>query len=242
MMRRYLCFAVSLVRRSATSRGVPDLAILKSRDASHIGCHLLQISVVRSQSSVVSSDAHGYPGISLLTTDYRLRTTDQVPMPYYDAIVIGGGPAGSSAAISLVNRGARVLLLEATSMPRGKLCGEFITPESFPTLERLGVMQRMLSDGAHRITRASLVASNGNSVQADLSRISANASWAMSLSRSRFDQNLFDRAREAGVECREGVAVKSCTRAGGLSHEVEALSLAKGSKVVFRATVIVDAS
>src|SRR5690349_13093504 len=109
-------------------------------------------------------------------------------MPNYDAIVIGGGPAGSSAAISLANRGARVLLLEATSMPRGKLCGEFITPESFPTLERLGVMQRMLSDGAHKITRASLVAPNGNSVH--LSRISANAPWAMSLSRSRFDQNL----------------------------------------------------
>lgn len=160
----------------------------------------------------------------------------------YDAIVIGGGPAGSSAAISLVNRGARVLLLEATSMPRGKLCGEFITPESFPTLERLGVMQRMLSDGAHKITRAILVASNGNSVQTHLSRISANAPWAMSLSRSRFDQNLFDRAREAGVECREGVAVKSCIRGPKLSHEVEALSLAKGSKVTFRATVIVDAS
>jgi len=163
-------------------------------------------------------------------------------MPDYDAIIIGGGPAGSSAAISLVNRGARVLLLEATSMPRGKLCGEFITPESFPTLERLGVMQRMMSDGAHRITRASLVASNGNSVQTRLSEISANAPWAMSLSRSRFDQKLFDRAREAGVECREGVAVKSCIRGRGLSHEVEALSLAKGSKVVFRATVIVDAS
>jgi geranylgeranyl reductase family protein len=163
-------------------------------------------------------------------------------MSDYDAIVIGGGPAGSSAAISLVNRGARVLLLEATSMPRGKLCGEFIAPEAFPTLERLGVMQRMLSDGAHKITRASLVASNGNAVQTHLSRISANASWALSLSRSRFDQNLFDRAREAGVECREGVSVKSCIRGRGLSHQVEALSLAKGSKVIFRATVIVDAS
>ena len=47
----------------------------------------------------------------------------------YDAIIVGGGPAGSSAAISLAEGGARVLLLEEKRMPRGKLCGEFITPE-----------------------------------------------------------------------------------------------------------------
>src|SRR6185295_18079103 len=118
-MRRYLCFAVSLVRRSATSPGVRDFTILKSRGGSRIGCHLLQMSVavVRSPWSVVSSDAPRIPVIALRrpttttvttdyglrTTDYGLRTTDEIHMPDYDAIVIGGGPAGSSAAISLVS-------------------------------------------------------------------------------------------------------------------------------------------
>lgn len=163
-------------------------------------------------------------------------------MTNYDAIVIGGGPAGSSAAITLANQGARVLLLEEKRMPRAKLCGEFITPEAFPTLERLGVMQRMLSAGAQRITCASLVASNGASVQTHLSEISSDAGWAMSLSRSRFDQILFDRAREAGVDCREGVAVKSCLSERGVAHGVEALSLAEGRNIGFRAPVVIDAS
>ncbi|HSB12222.1 MAG TPA: NAD(P)/FAD-dependent oxidoreductase [Blastocatellia bacterium] len=163
-------------------------------------------------------------------------------MPEFDAIVVGGGPGGCSAAISLAQRGARVLLLEEKHMPRGKLCGEFVTPESFPTLERLGVMQRMISAGAQKIERASLVVSSGKSVQTYISKISENGTWAMSLSRSRFDQILFDRAREAGVECREGVAVKRCLFDSGAPRGVETLLLPEGASASFEAPVIIDAS
>lgn len=163
-------------------------------------------------------------------------------MTHYDAIVIGGGPGGTSAAISLAQRGVRVLLLEEKRMPRGKLCGEFITPESFPTLERLGVMQRMISAGAQKIKRASLVVSSGKSIHTHISNISDNGTWAMSLSRSRFDQVLFDRAREAGVECREGVAVKQCLFDNGVPRGVESLFLPEGATATFEAPVIIDAS
>src|SRR5438552_6936188 len=98
-------------------------------------------------------------------------------MPGYDAIIIGGGPAGSAAAISLAQRGARVLLLEEKRMPRGKLCGEFITPECFPSLERLGVMDRMLAAGSQKITRVRLITAKGKSVQTHISNISNDAPW-----------------------------------------------------------------
>jgi len=163
-------------------------------------------------------------------------------MSSFDAIIIGGGPAGSSAAISLSRRGARVLVLEEKRMPRGKLCGEFITPECFPTLERLGVMDRMLAAGAQKIARASLIVASGKSVQARISKMSDYASWAMSLSRARFDQILFDRAREAGAECLEGVAVNGCAFDGGGPRRVEALSLKDGARVSFEAPAIIDAS
>jgi len=162
-------------------------------------------------------------------------------MSKYDAIIIGAGPAGSSAAITLSQGGARVLVLEEKRMPRGKLCGEFITPECFPTLERLGVMDRMLAAGAQQISQVSLVAPSGKSIHTPVSNMS-NAGWAMSLSRARFDQILFERAQEAGAECLEGIAVSGCVFADGSPSGVEALSLSSGKKVRFEAPLIIDAS
>jgi len=160
----------------------------------------------------------------------------------FDAIIIGGGPAGSAAAISMAHRGARVLVLEEKRMPRGKLCGEFITPECFPTLKRLGVMQHMLGAGAQKISRVSLVAESGKSVESSISEMSdSDSRWAMSLSRSRFDQILFEEAREAGAECLEGYAASGCKFDDGYGT-VEALSLKDGARFSFEAPVIVDAS
>src|ERR1043165_8664547 len=143
-------------------------------------------------------------------------------MTAYDALIIGGGPAGTSAAITLATRGARVLVLEEKRMPRAKLCGEFITPESFPTLERLGVMRSMIEAGAQRLTRLFLVVASGKRVETAIAAMSDVADWAMSLSRARFDQVLFERARAAGADCREGVAVKQCLMEEGRARGVEA--------------------
>ena len=159
-----------------------------------------------------------------------------------DAIIIGGGPAGSSAAISLSQHGARVLVLEEKRMPRGKLCGEFITPECFPTLERLGVMERMIAAGAQKIYRVSLVAPSGKMVTTCVSGMSDQAKWALSLSRAHFDQILFDRAHEAGATCMEGVAVSGCAFDGLGLGRVDALLLKQGTRVSFEAPIIIDAS
>src|SRR5712692_9092780 len=55
----------------------------------------------------------------------------------YDLIIIGGGPAGTSAAISAARRGASVLLLERGRFPRHKVCGEFVSAESLQILRAL---------------------------------------------------------------------------------------------------------
>jgi flavin-dependent dehydrogenase len=56
----------------------------------------------------------------------------RIAMPKrYDAIVIGGGPAGSTTALMLARAGWAVALIEKSQFPRSKVCGEFISASTF---------------------------------------------------------------------------------------------------------------
>lgn len=58
----------------------------------------------------------------------------------YDAIVVGAGPTGSSAAAILGQAMKRVLLIDKTSFPRDKTCGDGVTFKCLASLKRLGVL------------------------------------------------------------------------------------------------------
>src|SRR5258705_1931748 len=76
----------------------------------------------------------------------------------FDLAVIGGGPAGTSAAITAARLGARVLLLERGKLPRQRVCGEFVSAESIDLLTNL--LDRAapnLLEGALRIPEARLL-------------------------------------------------------------------------------------
>jgi len=57
----------------------------------------------------------------------------------FDIAIIGGGLAGLSLSIQCANAGYRTLLFEKETYPFHKVCGEYISNESFPFLEKLGV-------------------------------------------------------------------------------------------------------
>ena len=57
----------------------------------------------------------------------------------FDAVIIGGGPAGSTAAALLAKNGWLVAVIEKADFPRLKVCGEFISSTSFPVLDQIGV-------------------------------------------------------------------------------------------------------
>lgn len=117
----------------------------------------------------------------------------------YDAVIVGGGPAGTSAAISLAARGARVLLAEQKKFPRAKLCGEFISPECLAHFERLGVAERMTSAGGRSLTETVFYSRKGMGVGVPSEWFGAGGA-ALGLSRAEMDARLLARAREAGVE------------------------------------------
>ncbi len=75
-----------------------------------------------------------------------------------DVAVIGAGPAGSTLAALLARRGMSVCLIDREEFPRDKVCGEFLSYDALPILERLGVADQLDALGAPRIERCRVVA------------------------------------------------------------------------------------
>lgn len=81
-------------------------------------------------------------------------------MKKFDVIIIGGGPAGSAAAVLLAKAGWSVAIVEQSSFPRRKVCGEFISASSQPLLHELGIGNFYTSHAGPEITRVGLFAAN----------------------------------------------------------------------------------
>lgn len=111
----------------------------------------------------------------------------------FDAVVVGAGPAGSAAATVLAGFGRRVLLLEKDAFPRHKVCGEFLSADALPSLERLGVRASVEGASEERMTSGSFHLPGGRDVSFDL------PAPAIGISRFRLDDLLASRAREAGA-------------------------------------------
>lgn len=159
----------------------------------------------------------------------------------FDAIIVGGGPAGSSAAIHLASRGARVLLAERERFPREKLCGEFISPECLGHFARLGVLKGMESAGGSQVSETVFYAPSGRALSVPSEWFGGARASALGLSRAEMDARLLERAREVGVRVLEESALAGVLVEGG---RVRGVSLHEsGSRVrEYTAAFTVDAT
>ncbi len=131
-----------------------------------------------------------------------------------DAIVIGGGPAGSSAAAILAEQGYRVLILEREKFPRYHI-GESLIPFTFFPLQRLGLIEKMKASHFVKKYSVCFVTQDGRSSQpfyfhTRYDRETVAQTWQVL--RSEFDQMLLDHARERGVEVHEETKVLELLR------------------------------
>jgi len=115
-------------------------------------------------------------------------------MRKFDIAIIGGGPAGASAAMLLSGRGYSVALVEKKTFPREVLCGEFISREVTEFLKSNLLFNDFLNLGANPIKSFRLIGSNGENVFSPLNFL------AYGIRRSKFDSLLLMKAREKGTE------------------------------------------
>jgi flavin-dependent dehydrogenase len=156
------------------------------------------------------------------------------------ALIVGGGPAGSAAAIALARAGVEAELIERTDGPHDIVCGGFLGWDALAALERLGLDARAL--GARPISRLRLVSAK-RSLEVPLPRMAAG------LSRRALDEALLGAAGKAGAKLSRGKTVRAAdlgTRQVRLDDEEEvaadALVLATGKHELRGANRPVDIS
>ena len=118
----------------------------------------------------------------------------------FDVIVVGGGLAGLSAAIQLAEKNYRVLLIEKNYYPFHRVCGEYISEESRPFLERLGIPVSSMQ--LPEIRRLLVTAPDGTALSTPLKP------GGFGISRYWLDALMASKAKQAGAIVMEGKKVQ----------------------------------
>jgi flavin-dependent dehydrogenase len=158
-----------------------------------------------------------------------------------DVIVIGGGPAGSTAATMLTRRGFAVTLLERERFPREHI-GESLLPASMPILHELGVLDAIEGAGFLKKWGATMVwGAEREPWSWHFRETNLQYPHSYQVSRPEFDQILLRNSTTAGATVREGCRVLEVVIEGNRALGVRYLD-ESGSERTLRARHIVDAS
>jgi flavin-dependent dehydrogenase len=154
-----------------------------------------------------------------------------------DVVVLGSGPAGSAAALTLARGGASVLVVDRTGRPASRV-GEVLPPSAIIILRELKVWERFCTDG--HLPSYGNRSIWGSSSLDDYSFIFDPYGAGWHLDRARFDAMLLEAALAAGATRWSQTHMVRCSRSAAGSWELELLSRGNLSRI--RADFVVDAS
>jgi menaquinone-9 beta-reductase len=132
-----------------------------------------------------------------------------------EVIVVGGGPAGSSAAFHLARAGVDVLLVDRARFPRDKPCAEYLSPQASRILCEMGALEAIEQAGAAQLTGMRVRAPNGLVIHGEFASTHGFRGFrdsGLALRRLALDQILLSRASAVGAKLMEGTAVRDVIR------------------------------
>jgi len=150
-----------------------------------------------------------------------------------EVAIVGAGPAGAAAAITLARAGRSVALIDKARFPRDKICGDGITTGALRILEELGVRPGHVASWTE-VADIHVVSPSHHQATFPLPR--DRGQFAAVMRRTDLDEAIVDQAREAGVTMVEGVEVAGAT--DGADEVV--LELADGRSVVATHVIAAD--
>src|SRR5213596_3733107 len=177
----------------------------------------------------------------VLVWQRALRFYGRMADKVYHAIVVGGGPGGSSTATFLAHARQHVLVLEKERFPRFHI-GESLLPYNRRLFADMGVLETLEKEGFPLKTGAQFHVGNGSKC---LKLIFRNGRYtreatAFQVERSRFDHLLLQHAQKSGAEVRQGITVTRFENTAPDAVTVEARD--HGQPRTFRGRFLIDVS
>ncbi len=159
----------------------------------------------------------------------------------YQAVIIGGGPAGAAAALMLARAGWSVAVVEKAGFPRRKVCGEFVSATAMPLLRDLGVAESFLRLAGPEVRQVGLFV-NDSILTSDMPRADTGGEgaggWGRALGREHLDQLLLRHAAEAGATVWQPWTATALDREGG-RHVCRIVARDKQDVATLRAPVVI---
>ncbi len=128
----------------------------------------------------------------------------------FDVVVVGGGPAGSVAALVLARGGARVALVDKAAFPRDKACGDIVGPRGLQVLAELGISAPV----GRTVGQITVVGPTGRTVGLPCGEGLTYPGHGIAVTRTVFDSLLHDAAVEAGAVAIQARAVEPLEEQG----------------------------
>ena len=158
----------------------------------------------------------------------------------FDVVIVGAGPAGSTAAILLARAGWSVALVEKETFPRRKVCGECVAASNLALLDAVGVGPAFDAAAGPALRRVALLQRDG-CVEASLpAAANPGYRWGRALGRETLDTLLVEQARSVGATVLQPWAIQALAGTPG-DWVCSIRSPHSGVTAVLRARVAIDA-